>query len=248
MPRQARAIALFLIFSLLFSSFVAIMVLLGNRFARQDEKEASKVIKIDTPTIILDAGHGGEDGGAIGANGIYEKDINLRITKLLCDMLRAAGYDVVMTRTEDVLLYDRNENFEGRKKVLDLAARLAVTQEYENAIFVSIHMNAFPESQYCGLQVYHSPNDPRSATLAQEIQTLARDTLMPNNHRKIKPSDGNIYLLDRCTLPAVLIECGFLSNPEEAASLATDSYRRQMAAMLFGAISTYLEKENVPLS
>ena len=248
MTRQARGIALFLIFSLLFSAVVAIMVLLGNRFTRQGEKETIHPVKQKRPTVIIDAGHGGEDGGAVGINGIYEKDVNLQIAKLLCDMLRAAGYNVVMTRTEDILLYDRDEDFEGRKKVLDLAARLAVTQEYENAIFVSIHMNAFPESQYAGLQVYHSPNDPRSESLAQQIQTLARDALMPNNHRKIKASVGNIYLLDRCTLPAVLVECGFLSNPEEAAALATDSYRRQMAAMLFGAISTYLEKENAPLS
>ena len=142
------------------------------------------------------------------------------------------------------MLYDRNEDYEGRKKVLDLAARLAVTQEYENAVLVSIHMNAFPQSQYSGLQVYYSSNDARSAVLAKEIQERSRELLMPQNDRKIKPSGGKIFLLDRCTLPAVMVECGFLSNHAECEALAGEPYRRQMAATLFAAITDYLEKEN----
>lgn len=219
-------------------------MIIGQHLSPPRGRESYEEAVSPFPTIIIDAGHGGEDGGAVGVNGVYEKDINLHIAKLLDQMLRAAGYPTLMTRTEDILLYDRNEDYEGRKKVLDLAARLAVTKEQETAIFVSIHMNSFPQAQYRGLQVYHSPNDSRSIDLANQIQTLTRSLLMPQNDRSIKPSGGRIYLLDRCTIPAVMVECGFLSNPAECELLSTEAYQRKLAVTLFAAITEYLAKEN----
>ncbi len=107
-----------------------------------------------SPTIIIDAGHGGEDGGTVGINGSLEKDINLNIAFCLYDIFRLGGYDVVMTRKDDTLLYDRNVDYKGRKKALDLAARVSIANKYEDCIFISIHMNSFPEQKYSGLQVY----------------------------------------------------------------------------------------------
>ena len=104
-------------------------------------------------TVVLDAGHGGEDGGARSASGVLEKDINLDIALRLRDLLEANGVAVVLTRSTDVLLYDRDVDYHGRKKALDLAARRKIAEETENCIFVSIHMNAFPQTQYHGLQV-----------------------------------------------------------------------------------------------
>lgn len=245
MKGSQRTVAVFLMFALLFYTVVSCMGNLGARISQEHEILTSTDAESDYPTVIIDAGHGGEDGGAIGVNGVLEKDLNLQIAILLEEMLRALGYDTVMTRTEDVLLYDRNENYEGRKKVLDLAARLAIGKQYENAVFISIHMNAFPQEQYRGLQVYYSDNDPRSASLATEIQELSRELLMPSNHRRIKPSNGNVYLLDRATIPAVLVECGFLSNPSECEDLSSETYRRKMATVLFAAVDQYLNKENV---
>ena len=121
-------------------------------------------------TVVLDAGHGGEDGGAVSASGVFEKDLNLSIAKKLEKLLTSCGISVVMTRTEDVLLYDKTVDYHGRKKALDLAARRKITEETENAIFVSIHMNAFPASQYSGLQVWYSPNNSHSKILAQSVQ------------------------------------------------------------------------------
>ncbi len=199
-------------------------------------------------TVVLDAGHGGEDGGAVSASGIYEKDVNLAIARSLEQLLTANGISVVMTRTEDVLLYDRNVDFRGRKKALDLAARRKIAEETENAVFVSIHMNAYPKQKYSGLQVWYSKNSPLSQTLAQSIQSLAAEQLQPENDRKIKPATSSIYLLHRLECPAVLVECGFLSNPEEAKQLGTKEYQDQLAFLLFLSITDGLSKISSEIS
>ena len=196
------------------------------------------------PTVVIDAGHGGEDGGAVSADGLLEKDVNLDIAMRLCDLLTANGIPVVMTRTEDILLYDRNADYEGRKKSLDLAARRKIAEETPNCLFVSIHMNSFPDARYDGLQVWYSPNDPASETVAQTIQKTAKDVLQPENDRKIKAATSAIYLLHHLTVPAVLVECGFLSNPAEAAKLGTDAYRQDVAFTLFLAISEVCRSQN----
>ncbi len=194
--------------------------------------------------IVIDAGHGGEDGGTSSAAGVVEKEVNLAVAFALRDMLEAAGIPVVMTRTEDKLLYDRNVDFHGRKKVLDLAARRIIAEETAathggNSLFVSIHMNAFPQTQYSGMQVWYGTGDPRSAEVAGAIQT-ASSALMPDNTRKIKAAGSNIYLLDRIQTPAVLVECGFLSNPAEAERLSREDYRYALAAAIFGAVTPYV--------
>ena len=194
--------------------------------------------------VVIDAGHGGEDGGASSAAGLAEKEVNLAVALALRDLCEAAGIPVVMTRTEDKLLYDRNVDFHGRKKVLDLAARRIIAEETAathggNSLFVSIHMNAFPQTQYSGMQVWYGTGDPRSAEIAGAIQT-ASSALMPDNTRKIKAAGSNIYLLDRIQTPAVLVECGFLSNPAEAERLSREEYRYALAAAIFGAVTPYV--------
>lgn len=194
--------------------------------------------------VVIDPGHGGEDGGASSASGVVEKEINLSVALALRDLFEAAGIPVVMTRTEDKLLYDRNVDFHGRKKVLDLAARRLVAEKTAAAhggssLLISIHMNAFPQSQYSGMQVWYGTGSPTSQSVAESIQT-ASVALMPHNHREIKAAGSSIYLLDRVKTPAVLVECGFLSNPAEAARLSRESYRRALAALIFSAAAPYL--------
>lgn len=193
-------------------------------------------------TVVLDAGHGGEDGGAESASGILEKDINLAITLRLRDLLEANGISVVLTRSTDVLLYDRNVDYHGRKKALDLAARRKIGEETENCIFVSIHMNSFPQTQYHGLQVWYSPNHADSVILAETVQELAQSQLQPENDRRIKPATSSIYLLHHLTVPAILVECGFLSNPQEAEMLATPEYQDQLAFLLFLSLTEGMQK------
>ena len=232
-------------FFLLLFLLVAVGLTALFLFLTKDTSTAANTGANVLQTVILDAGHGGEDGGAIGlldGAEIYEKDINLSIALMLRDMLEAEGINVILTREEDVLLYDRNTDYHGRKKVLDLAARLHVGQSTPGAIFISIHMNAFTQTQYKGLQVYYSPNHSLSATLAKDIQTLTAQQLQPDNDRDIKRADSNIFLLDRLSCPAVLVECGFLSNPDDCRLLSQQQYQQKLAFVLFCSIRRTLQE------
>ena len=239
----------FLLFILLFLGILFLLVFLGQKLSPQLSSDTEVQAEVPSlPVIVIDAGHGGEDGGAIGTNGVYEKNVNLSIALFLADWLRADGYETVLTRSEDILLYDKNSDYRGQKKVQDLAARRKIAEKYENAIFISIHMNAFPEAKYSGLQVYYSKNDPSSQALATEIQARTRELLLPNNERKIKAAGENIYLLDRLACPAVLVECGFLSNPEECERLSSEEYQKKLAFSLYLSLVNYLQNDtkNMP--
>ena len=195
-------------------------------------------------TITIDAGHGGEDGGTSSAAGLVEKEVNLDIANMLCDMLKASGINVIMTRTEDKLLYDRNTDYHGRKKKLDLAARLAIADSTPDAVFISIHMNSFTDPKYSGMQVWYSPNDPLSQDIAEIIQQTNQTMLQPENNRKIKCATSSINLLYNAKCPAVLIECGFLSNEYEASLYETDEYRQKVAFTIFASIMDFIYNTN----
>lgn len=195
------------------------------------------------PTVIIDAGHGGEDCGAIGKNGVLEKDLNLSIALELQKMLEAANIPTRLTRNSDTLLYDKNSDYHGKKKILDMRARRAIINEYSDAVFVSIHMNSFPGEKYSGLQVYYSSNTPSSELLARYIQDTVRANLQHGNDRKIKSSENNIYLLNDTPHPSVLIECGFLSNREECELLCDASYQKRLCICIYTAILNYLNSE-----
>lgn len=208
----------------------------------QTEQTTDPPAQVDG-VVILDAGHGGEDGGAVGVTGLLEKELNLDLAKRVAALLEQHGVKVIMTRTEDVLLYDRNTNYEGRKKALDLAARQAIGDANPDAIFVSIHANTFSQSQYHGLQIWYGANHAGSATLAEQIRLEVVSTLQPDNHRQSKQGGSNIYLLYHLNNPAVLVECGFLSNPGECRSLEDESYRQALALALCRGILAYYESD-----
>lgn len=238
----------YILFSMLLSATLIFAIFFALRTDIKKETDTSAQIstqnttQIHIPTVIIDAGHGGEDGGAVGKNGVYEKELNLLIAADLRDMLSAEGINVVMTRETDVLLYDRTLDYKGRKKMLDLAARLKIAESYENCIFVSIHMNSFPDERYKGLQVYYSPNHPDSAKLAESIQNTVSLHLQPENSRSVKKAGTNIYLLDRIHSPSVLIECGFISNHEECELLSSKEYRQELTLLIFCGICEYISQ------
>lgn len=194
-------------------------------------------------TIIIDAGHGGEDCGAIGINGIFEKDINLKIAFNVSNLLTLAGFDVCLTRTEDKMLYREEENIYGQRKIYDLRNRLLIAEPYEDAIFLSIHMNSFPVEKYSGLQVWYQSESDLSYQLALNIQNTVKKYIQHENTRKVKPSDKSMYLLDRCKHPTVLIECGFLSNSDECAKLSDEIYQKELSFVIFCGIMETLERE-----
>ena len=188
----------------------------------------------DKVTIVIDAGHGGEDGGAVGTNGTLEKTINLEIAYALYDIFTLTDVDVVLTRDDDSLLYTSGQ--ENRKKFYDLKNRVELCTSNENPIFVSIHQNKFPISKYKGLQVYYSPNNENSSLLAELIQNNTSEFLQIDNKRKTKMAGRNIYVLDKLDCPAVLVECGFLSNPVDEANLINPEYQKELAFVMFSSI------------
>lgn len=190
----------------------------------------------DLPVIVIDPGHGGADCGAVGVNGTLEKDINLRLSLYLAREFENAGYIVKLTRTEDIMLVD-GKTTHTTKKSSDLTARTQIAAEGE--IFISIHMNKFPQEKYSGAQIYYSENDPRSARLAEMLQQGIKSSLQPDNNREVKSGAG-LYLLDRIKSPAVIAECGFISNPNEADRLNDDEYLKQMAFEIFSAADDFV--------
>ena len=193
--------------------------------------------------IIIDAGHGGEDPGAIGVNGIYEKDLNLALALEIGNMLSEKGCTVVYTRTEDKMLYSQEENIKGMRKISDLKNRCLVTQNYENPILISIHMNTYGASKYSGLQVYYQNGSNESTALAKSIQTSVKETVQPQNTRSIKNGE-NLYLLQNANGTGVIIECGFLSNNEECEKLSEKEYQKQLSFSIVCGIINYMNKTN----
>ena len=206
---------------------------------------ASGEIPLSSIQLVLDAGHGGEDGGA-SANGVQEKDINLIMTQAFASYLKMTPYSVRLTRTDDRLLYEAGE--ENRKKYYDLVNRVRFAQQFDHAVFISIHQNKFEIPKYKGLQVYYSPNHELSEPLAKRIQDNARQLLAPDNNRQIKKADHRIRVLNSLQMPAVLVECGFLSNPEEAALLSESEYQKKIAFVLFLSTLQFLEENGENLS
>ena len=223
----------FLAFLLFLSILMAILFGIAETTRQKTDLDVVNKEPSHSPkTVILDAGHGGEDGGASSADGMLEKDLNLALVLTMRDILAANGVEVILTRDTDTLLYDRNVNFEGRKKKLDADARLKIAKETADAVFVSIHMNTYPLPSCQGVQVWYSANNEASKEVATSVRNVTQELLQPENDREIKKSGSNVYILRHIECPAILIECGFLSSPEEAALLADASYRQQLALVL----------------
>lgn len=231
----------FVFFSLLLACSALSVIVFSNFISKRAEGTAAVADKVRpiSPCVILDAGHGGEDGGAVGVNGLLEKECNLAICEILRALFESNGVRVIMTRSEDKLLY--TDYVKGTLKTQDLRNRLEVARTHENDCFLSIHMNKFSDGKYAGLQVYYSPNHKASLEIAAAIQARVTELLQPDNTRKIKKADSSIYLLDRIETPAVMVECGFLSNEKEAADLADDNYRKELALTIFSAVMEQIQ-------
>lgn len=234
MKKEAvRAAFLFLL--LAFAVSLAVFFIC-TRFS-VSEPHLGQVSAESFPAVVIDAGHGGRDGGAVGEDGTLEKDLNLQIARVLSELLKASGYNVVMTRSEDIML--STEDNAGSAKLRDLKKRLMIASSYPEAVTVSIHCNKFPSEDCRGLQVYYSDNETARA-LALSIQESTVSLLQPENHRKAKLADSSIYILDRAKTPSVLIECGFLSNTEERERLKDAEHQRALAlAILVGITEVY---------
>lgn len=223
-----------LAFALLFAFLIYLVASKNSNYVRTSgEVNAAKA------TIIIDAGHGGEDGGTSAADGTLEKDINLSISLKLSDMLQMAGFNVIMTRENDVSIHSDEAKTTRQRKVSDIRNRMKIIEETENAFFVSIHQNHFGSAKYNGTQVFYSKNNPESEVLAKDIQQSVVSLIQPENTRAVKKTGTEIYLLYHAQVPAVMVECGFLSNAAETQKLKTDEYQGQMAFSIFCGILNY---------
>ena len=197
-----------------------------------------------TPTIIIDPGHGGFDGGALTNDGFPEKDINLEISIYLKKMLDLWGYNTVITRESDISLEDEGLTTIRQRKKSDIHNRMAVMESIDNAVFVSIHQNHYSVERYSGAQVFYSRNfSEESCQLAEYIQESIVSVLQPHNTRLVKECGDSVYLMYNAVKPAVLVECGFLSNNEESELLKTDAYRRKMAFCIAMGIQNFTLKD-----
>jgi N-acetylmuramoyl-L-alanine amidase len=193
--------------------------------------------------IILDAGHGGPDGGSSAADGTRESDLNLEIVLRLEDLLSLLGQPTLLVRETDTDLSDASAATIAQKKVSDIRNRVSLANATEDGLLVSIHQNTYSEEKYSGAQVFYSPTGDSQA-LAEALQSSLQANVDPENRRKAKEISQNVYLMRHITIPGVLVECGFLSNPQEAAKLKTDDYQKQLAVALGVSLVNYLSAEN----
>ena len=186
-------------------------------------KDASEAV------VVIDPGHGGEDPGALGNSGAVEKSLNLDISQRLNDLLGFFGVNTQMTRETDISLHSPEAEIIRQKKVSDIKNRVKQVNETQNATLLSVHMNSFPQSIYKGAQVFYSPNNAQGKPLAEAVQTALKSGLDGENERVAKPAGKSIYLLSNVNCPAILVECGFLSNPQEESQLQEEGYQKKVA-------------------
>ncbi len=187
--------------------------------------------------IIIDAGHGGEDGGAVSYTGVYESKINLEISVRLNELLRFLGYQTQMIRTEDISMHTEGDTIAAHK-VSDLKKRVEIINEADNALLVSIHQNSFPQNQYHGAQVFYA-NDPYSKELGDALQASFISALNHGSNRSAKKASG-IYMMEHIQCPGILVECGFLSNAEEEAKLREGAYQKKICCVIASVLAKFI--------
>jgi N-acetylmuramoyl-L-alanine amidase len=188
--------------------------------------------------VVIDAGHGGEDGGAVSPDGTAESALNLDIARKLDSIMGFYGASAVMTRDSEEIEYPKDAKTVKSRKRSDVLDRTKLVNAYPSALLISIHQNKYQTSQPSGAQVFYS-NTKGSSELAVYTQDMLRQLLDANNNRKAKPISKDIYLMNNISCPAILVECGFLSNPKDTALLKTGDYRTKIAYSIACAYFSY---------
>lgn len=229
-------------FSIIIISVIVFIILLV--YTSSKNKSETVFNNAEYRTVIVDAGHGGIDGGAVGCDGTLEKDINLQISHKLSAILKLYGFNVIMTRNDDNSIHSKEALTTRQIKVSDIHNREKIIINNPNAIFVSIHQNKFQDSTIHGTQVFYSKNNPLSSALALKIQDSIVENTQKDNCRKIKQSGTEIYLLYHSQIPSVMVECGFVSNQSELNKLKSDEYQKKIALSIADGILNYYKEQD----
>ena len=209
------------------------------------EKPSSNLTSKNQPngiSIVIDAGHGGEDPGKVGINNALEKDINLDIANRVNALLTAFGINTVTVRDTDKSVESDSSLRQKSAKISDIKNRLALAESIDNSVLLSIHQNHYGDPSVNGAQVFYSKNNPLSAVLAQQIQNSIVKLVQTENNRSIKESTSGIYILDKASVPAVMVECGFLSNYNELQLLKNEYYRKKISFSIAIGVLEYLKQ------
>lgn len=205
-----------------------------------DQKETVPTVSLPVSgkTIVIDAGHGKPDEGAESSRGTTEAETNLKIALKLQNLLEQSGSSVVLTRSDENAIYDIDSKTLRQKKISDIHNRVKIGNESSADIFVSIHLNKIPQQQYDGWQTFYNANSSEGQKLAVSIQNNLNDAIQKENNRVAKSID-NIYIVKHVEIPTTIVECGFLSNPEEEKLLLEDEYQNKLAWGIYNGIIDY---------
>lgn len=232
--------------NLLFGGLVLVLCLsiLGINLAFQGGESASAAtiptLNTKGKTVVIDAGHGGEDPGAVSSfNGVSEKDVTLVLANKTKELLEKDGYKVIMTRTEDVLVYEGDNLSMTAKRRQDLLRRKKIMDESGADIVVSIHLNSYTDSQYSGAQTFFTKNSLSGKKLAAAIQESLKINVDPENDREAIQKKDDIIITKNCKCTTVIVECGFLSNETECLKLAEEAYQTKLSEAIKIGIDQY---------
>lgn len=225
--------------------FIIMLILISTfTYSINTKKEntiSTSSLPVSNKVIILDAGHGKPDEGASGSRGTTEESINLAITKKVQKLLEQSGSIVILTRSDENGIYNQDEDSLRNKKVSDIKNRVKIGNESSADIFVSIHLNKIEQSQYYGWQTFFKQNNEQSKKLAQNIQQSLNESIQKENKRETLKISGK-YIIDHVEIPISIVECGFLSNPEEEKLLQQDEYQSRLAWGIYTGIMNYFYK------
>ncbi len=222
-------------------TFAVCICIIGYAALRMNENIiVTSSLTPDDLVLIFDAGHGGIDGGCSTADGKVEKTINLNIAHSLRDLSKLFGYNVELTRDSDKSIYNKGVTGIRNQKISDMENRLEIFNKYNNSICISIHQNTFSDPKYSGAQIFYSEKNDFNEQLASIMQQRFVTNLQPDNQREIKLCGSELYLCYFCNNPTIMIECGFLSNPEEALKLTNYDYQKKVAFTVFTGINEFV--------
>ncbi len=232
-----------LIIACILISLLAFTFQIKSKEKKIDNNVETTAIPVSGKTVVLDAGHGTPDEGAESNNGTTEAQTNLKITLKLQNLLEQSGCKVILTRSDENAIYDLDSKTLRQKKNSDIKNRVKIGNESSADMFVSIHLNKIPQSKYWGWQCFYKDKDEKSKILADTIQENLNEAIQKENKRVAMKLD-TVYLMKHVEIPISIVECGFLSNPEEEKLLLEEEYQNKLAWGIFNGINEYFYSQN----